>query len=62
MDTGKLNEAIERAGMTSRDVAKAIGVDESCVCRYRKGQIRDVRVRTLKRFCKALGVKAEEIW
>lgn len=59
--TAKIKAAFERSGKSQRDVATAVGVDESTVSLWLSGE-RTPRVKNLEKLARALGVEAKELW
>lgn len=58
VNTARMKEAMARAGMCQRDLARAIGSSEVTISRYVNGE-RNPRVAILKNICVALGVSME---
>lgn len=59
--TAKIKAAFERSGLTQRDLANAVGVDESTVSLWLSGE-RTPRVKNLERLARAMGLEASELW
>jgi transcriptional regulator with XRE-family HTH domain len=57
----KLRAALDRSGITARDLAKRIPVDESTVSLWLAGE-RTPRMKNLEKFAKALGIELAELW
>lgn len=57
----KLRAALERAGITARDLAAKIGMDESTVSLWLSGQ-RTPRMKNLEKVARALGIEMAELW
>ena len=57
----KLRAALDRAGITARDLAGRIGLDESTVSLWLSGQ-RTPRMKNLEKVAQALGIELAELW
>lgn len=57
----RIQAALDKSGMTQRDLAAAIKMDESTVSLWLSGE-RTPRVKNLEKLAKALGIEARELW
>ncbi len=57
----KIKAAFDRSGLSQRDLATAVGVDESTVSLWLSGG-RVPRVKNLERLARAMGLEASELW
>lgn len=57
----KLRAALDRAGITARDLAAKVGMDESTVSLWLSGQ-RTPRMKNLEKVARALGIEMAELW
>lgn len=57
----KLRAALDRAGITARDLAGRIEMDESTVSLWLSGK-RTPRVKALEKIAAALGIELAELW
>jgi len=57
----KLRAALDRAGITARDLAGRIGMDESTVSLWLSGK-RTPRVKALEKIAAALNIELAELW
>jgi transcriptional regulator with XRE-family HTH domain len=57
----KIRSAFERSGLSQRDLATAVGVDESTVSLWLSGE-RTPRVKNLEKLARAMGLEARELW
>lgn len=61
MDTYAIREELLRRGWTQGEFARRCGFTQAKVSRYLTGK-RSPNLKSFKRMCEVLGVKAERIW
>lgn len=57
----KIKSAFERSGLSQRELADKVGVDESTVSLWLSGG-RIPRVKNLEKLAQAMGIEARELW
>ncbi|MCJ8189929.1 helix-turn-helix domain-containing protein [Sphingomicrobium aestuariivivum] len=56
-----LDAQLERAGMTGKDLAEAIGLSQTQMSLFRSGKVKGIRFSTLSAMCEVLGCKPGDL-
>ena len=56
-----LDGALERCGMTAKEVARRAGLSETQLSLFRSGKVKGIRFATLSRLCAVIGCELHEV-